>query len=269
MNMTTHDTSTLLALTIQAAQSGAEAVRAASLVPRTVSAKGFRDYVTSADFASQAAILAILHAAHPDHVILTEESAEARQIEHWKVPPGYWWIIDPLDGTTNFQLGNPTYCVSVAVAHGQHLIAGVLVEPNRGLTFAAGESLGATLNGQPLHIGDRHELIDAVASCDWPRSPGARKAAFELAARFGNACRSFRAMGSAALGIAYVGAGWTDIYVHQHISPWDCAAAALIVREAGGVVVRHDGSPWSLMDADLIATTPALAEGAVGLARPS
>jgi myo-inositol-1(or 4)-monophosphatase len=252
---------------IRAASAGATAIREASQHPREVTAKGFRDYVTNADFASQKAILSVIQTSFPDHLILTEESAEAKNLAAWRVPDGYWWIIDPLDGTTNFQLGNPIHCVSVALAHGDQLLAGALVESQRETVFAAGLGVGATLNGQPIQVSTRAELIEAVASCDWPRSPGLRKLAFETAGRFGNACRTFRSIGSAALGIAYVAAGWTDIYVHQSIAPWDCAAAALIVREAGGVVCRHSGEAWSIMDADFIATTPALKDAAAQLAQ--
>ncbi len=261
------DNQIFLNYVIQAATAGAEAIREASLHPREVTTKGFRDFVTDADFASQKAILNVIQSTFPNHQVLTEESADAKNLSAWRVPTDYWWIIDPLDGTTNFQLGNPNYCVSVAVAQGQQLLAGAIVDPMRGNVFAAGEGLGATLNEKPIQVSNRAELIDAVASCDWPRSPGLRKKAFEMAARFGNACRSFRSIGSAALGICYVAAGWTDIYVHQNISPWDCAAAALIVREAGGVVTRYSGERWSIMDVDFIATTPALQGAVAQLAR--
>jgi myo-inositol-1(or 4)-monophosphatase len=126
---TTQSVQPYLDLAIQAAAAGADAIRAASLRPREVTSKGFRDFVTDADLASQQAILNVIHAAHPDHPILTEESADAKNLAAWRVPPGYWWIIDPLDGTTNFQLGNPNYCVSVALAHGEQLLAQRSADP--------------------------------------------------------------------------------------------------------------------------------------------
>lgn len=257
----------LLVTALHAAQAGADAIRAFIGGQYEVQSKGYRDYVTEADFASQKAILSIIGAAHPDHLILSEESPEANQLDQWKVPEGYWWIIDPLDGTTNFQLGMPTFCVSVAVAHGQQVQAGVIIDPNREMAFGAARGEGATLDGQPIHVSERATLIEAVASCDWPRPPAQRKRAFELASRYGNACRSFRSVGSAALSIAYVAAGWTDVYVHEHIKPWDCAAGTLIVAEAGGILTRHDGSAWTIMDHDLLATTPALHDEALRLLR--
>ncbi len=257
----------LLVTALQAAQSGADAIRALVGSDFEVHSKGYRDYVTAADIASQEAILSIIKANYPDHLILSEESKEAKQLDVWQVPDGYWWIIDPLDGTTNFQLGMPTFAVSVAVAHGWELQAGVIVDPSRRMAFAAARGEGATLDGEPIHVSSRDSLIEAVASCDWPRPPDQRKRAFELAGRYGNACRSFRSVGSAALSIAYVAAGWTDLYVHQHILPWDCAAGALIVHEAGGVLTRHDGSLWTVMDSDLLVTTPQLCGAALELLR--
>ncbi len=255
----------LIEIALEAAHAGAQAIRALAGQERQVTVKGYRDYVTDADFASQKAILAAIETAYPHHTLLTEESTEAHNLTDWQVPSGYWWIIDPLDGTTNFQLGMPTYCVSVAVAHGTSIEAGVIVDPNRGMAFAAARGQGATLNGQPIRVSQRSTLIEAVASCDWPRAPEQRTRAFQIAAQLGNACRSFRSVGSAALGMVYVAAGWTDLYVHQYIQPWDCAAAALIVQEAGGILVQHDGAPWSIMDRALLATTPHLQEAALTL----
>jgi myo-inositol-1(or 4)-monophosphatase len=255
----------LLQIAQEAARAGVAALADAATLPREVTAKGFRDFVTNADFAAQNAILKVIREARADDLILTEESAEAREMHKFTQPIGVWWIIDPLDGTTNFQLGYPTYCVSIAVAQGDTLLAGVVHDPSRNLNYAAARGGGARLNGRSIHVSDRRELIDAIAACDWPRASGARKDAFALAARFGNACRTFRSFGSAAFGIACVANGWVDIYVHQHLQPWDCAAAALIVREAGGVVTRHDGSPWSILNSDMIATTPYLTDACIGL----
>jgi myo-inositol-1(or 4)-monophosphatase len=257
----------LLETAIQAARAGGKTLRVRATQPRQVTRKGFRDFVTDADLAAQSAIFSVIQSAYPSHAILSEESAEAKHLDQWVTPRGHWWIIDPLDGTTNFQLGSPTYAVSIACAEGDTLVAAALYDPNREMLFAASLGQGATLNGATLQVSDRTDLIEAVASSDWPRSPGLRKQAFEVAGRFGNACRTFRSIGCASLGIASVGAGWTDIYVHQSILPWDCGAAALIVREAGGLVLRHNGQPWTLRDPDFLAVTPALRDAAVGLLR--
>jgi len=223
----------------------ADAARAAARValdrfnrPRVVTSKGFRDIVTDADVAAQNAAVATILARFPDAAILGEENL---------APPGgadTLWVIDPIDGTTNYARQFPTFAVSIGVAQRGQPVAGVVYDPVRDHLFAAEAGLGATLNGAPIHVSNVRALPDAILAVDWGQSPEDRRRTLTLLNAIATECRTVRAIGSATLAMCYLAAGWVDLFFNLALKPWDGAATQLIVTEAGGRVTNPQGGAW-------------------------
>lgn len=260
-------TEALMQVAVEAARQGGAAIMAVQNRPRTVISKGFRDEVTDADYAAQEAIFAAIRAHHPDHVIASEEGdfADADITGDWQPPEGYWWLIDPLDGTTNFSRGVPHWGVSVGVAQGSRLIAGAIYDPNRDHMFAAYRGGGATLNGEPLHVSDRADPTTAILEAGLGRDPAVRRHGLSIIKTLATECRSVRTMGSASLALAYTAAGWIEGYIHLTLKPWDTAAGGLMIQEAGGRLAHPDGSTWQARHPPVVASNAALHETLLGL----
>lgn len=221
---------------------------------RTIELKGEIDLVTDADKASEAALLALIHQRYPTHVILAEESGLSAN------SGAYRWIVDPLDGTTNYAHHVPHFCVSVAVEGPQGLLAGVILDPLRNELFSAGKGLGATCNGRPLKPSTADRLEDSLICTGFPYDVRARpEAPVGLFNRFIRKARGVRRMGSAALDLAYVAAGRFDGFFEFGLKPWDLAAGALLLEEAGGRIYRIDGGKLDLFRGDVLACGSALA----------
>jgi myo-inositol-1(or 4)-monophosphatase len=203
-----------------------------------VRSKGLRDVLTAADLAAERAIVEAIHARHPDHDILTEETpAGERQSQ-------YQWVIDPLDGTGNFVRGYPCFSTSIALTVDDRPVVGAVYDPINDRLFAARLGGGATLNGRRLQVSPVETMLDTMIGMDWARDPPTRQRALDAMQRIVPACGTVRVCGSAALGICYVGAGWWDAYWHLSLQPWDAAAGSLIVREAGGRLTDLAGRAW-------------------------
>jgi myo-inositol-1(or 4)-monophosphatase len=207
--------------------------------PRDVHKKGFRDFVTDADFAAQEAILSLIRERHPTHRILAEEGSTGAA-----VPDGTVWIVDPVDGTTNYTLGIPIFNVSIGVARDGQPLVGVIYDPLRDEVFAGVRGGGATLNGHPLPRLAPVPLEDAVVGVDWPHAPDDRARVLAILNAMAPQCRTIRALGSAALALAYVAAGRLNLYFHVGLWPWDTAAGVVLIGEVGGAVHCPDGTPW-------------------------
>ncbi len=219
---------------------------------RTIEYKGGIDLVTDADRAAEEACLGFIRSEFPDHAILAEESGASRG-------ESYRWIVDPLDGTTNYSHRVPHFCVSVAVEGAEGLLAGVVFDPLRQELFAASRGGGATLNGRPISIG-RIQTLDKALLCtgfpyDVREKPDAPLGLFNRIMRH---AQGIRRTGSAALDLAYVACGRFDGFFEFGLKPWDIAAGALLVQEAGGSMTRIDGAPLELMLGDVLASGPAL-----------
>ncbi|MBN1179638.1 MAG: inositol monophosphatase [Anaerolineae bacterium] len=238
----------LLETALEAAHRAGEILMARLWGELDVTQKGYRDVVTAADTAAESAILSLIRERFPTHAILAEESGaidgDAPTV----------WVVDPLDGTTNYARGHPTFSVSVAVLERGVTLAGVVHDPVRGHTFAACRGAGATLNGRAIAASPADRLADAIVALDWGHADADRQRALHHLNRLAGECRTIRTLGSAALALAYVGAGWLDVYFALGIKPWDAAAASLIVTEAGGTVTTLEGEPWSIEDAAILAT---------------
>ena len=213
------------------------------------------DLVTSADRAAEALILARLHARFPEHGVLAEESGRARQ--------GAWqWIVDPLDGTTNFAHRFPHFSVSIGLFDGQTGLVGVVHDPVRQETFFARRGQGAWLR-RPNHDDRRlqvtdteqlsHSLLATGFGYDRPRGGNV-----EEFGRVVRQVRGVRRVGSAALDLAYVASGRVDGFWEYCLQPWDWGAGVLLVREAGGEVHTMHGEPWTLRGPSVCASGPRL-----------
>ncbi len=216
--------------------------------------KAERDLVTDADLASQEAIRQVILSVFPDHGFLGEESPDLRELSR-----PVCWIVDPLDGTTNFVHDFPFYAVSVAVAQEGRLAAGAIYDPLREELFLAAAGRGATLADHAILPSHTTELEAALLAVSFPTKMHLEmpdvKAFLQAAPR----CRAVRRSGSAALNLAYVACGRLDAHWALQINPWDSAAGVLLVQEAGGVATSALGTDYDLASGDyLAAATPEL-----------
>ena len=201
--------------------------------------KGLRDIVTETDLAAQAKAIEIIGSQYPDHGIWAEEVGQT--------PDGasdYCWIVDPLDGTTNYARGVPCFSVSIALSHWGEVIVGVVYDPLRDQLFRAQRGQGAYLNDDRIQVSAAERLMDAVIGLDWAREQKLRSQMAQLVAEIAPGVWTLRSTGSAALGLCSVAAGWTDAYFHLSLKPWDVAAASVIIQEAGGAISDLAGLPW-------------------------
>jgi myo-inositol-1(or 4)-monophosphatase len=214
--------------------------------------KGQADFVSIADIEAQETLRERLLGACPGFGFLAEEGDAAMESAAHEAR----FIVDPLDGTTNFLHGLPHFAVAVALERRGRLVAGVVFDPAKDELFAAREGAGTTLNGAPVRVSTDRDLAQAIVGTGIPHSSGLhRHAAYlpRLAAAMKEAA-GIRRMGAAALDMAYVAAGRFAAYFEAGVKPWDIAAGAVLVREAGGVVTEPDGG-----DGDFIASGEVLA----------
>jgi myo-inositol-1(or 4)-monophosphatase len=202
--------------------------------------KGPRDIVTEADVAAERAAVALISSAYPRHAIMAEEGGA---VVGDPLASRFKWIIDPIDGTTNYARNLPIFTVSVAVARNGRPIAGALYEPLSDQMYHAARGEGAFCGDRPLTCSARDQLDDFLIGVDWPRDEDTRSRMMQATLVASPRIGGWRSLGSAALGIAMVGAGILDAYVHAALHAWDMAAAALIVEMAGGRVTGLNGSP--------------------------
>ncbi|HVF66778.1 MAG TPA: inositol monophosphatase family protein [Pyrinomonadaceae bacterium] len=217
-----------------------------------VSNKGDIDLVTEADIAAERLIVERIRSYHPRHAILTEESGDV--VSLGDAGSDYKWVIDPLDGTTNYAHGYPVFCVSIALEHEGRVVLGVVYDPTRDELFAAERGQGATLNGRSLRVSETDELNGALLCTGFPYDVRDRG---DFARHFRNfimRAQSVRRDGAAALDLAYVAAGRFDAFYEEGLRPWDVAAGVLLVEEAGGRVTHYDGSPFRIYTPPIVAS---------------
>ncbi len=245
----------------EAARRAGQIVRDDYARPKNVrQKKGPRDLVTDTDGAAQEAALAAIREQYPDHTILAEEAPGVQPDEHgiWPIPPGVVWAVDPLDGTTNYTTGLPFVCVSVGVAIDREPVVGVIYDPLREEVIAAGRGLGATLNGQPLDALLPTSLMESVAAVDWSHAPETREHMAGVVLALSRHCRTVRALGSAALAMAYIACRRVQLYANFGLQPWDTCAAAAIIRAVGGELWQPGGGSWQFGESALMAGHPNL-----------
>jgi myo-inositol-1(or 4)-monophosphatase len=212
--------------------------------------KGVADYVTDADLASQVAIQQVIAAQFPDHHFIGEEQPPESLPER---SDQMNWIVDPLDGTTNYIHDFPCYAVSVAAARGTELLAGVIYDPVHDKCYAASAGQGAWCNGARLKTSAAKQPGEAVAAISLPARVDRNSTDLLDFIEATQVCQGVRRTGSAALNLANVASGVFDAFWASHIHPWDVAAGVLLVREAGGVVTARDGSEFNLWKPNFVA----------------
>jgi myo-inositol-1(or 4)-monophosphatase len=246
----------MLGIAVRAARrAGAIINRAARDVDLlAVSRKRHADFVTEVDRAAEEAVIEILHRAYPDHAILAEESgARAGQAGESE----YTWIIDPLDGTTNFIHGFPQYAVSIGLKHKGVLAQGVIYDPTKNELFTATRGRGAYLNERRIRVSKRTQLDEALIGTGFPfREIDSLDEYLGMFREITARTAGVRRAGAAALDIAYVAAGRLDGFWEMGLSPWDMAAGALLVQEAGGLVGDFSGEADYLDSGRIVCGNP-------------
>jgi myo-inositol-1(or 4)-monophosphatase len=215
----------------------------------TVEKKGAIDLVTEADLASESAIVQLIRAVYPDHTILAEESG---------VTPGtdaYEWIIDPLDGTTNYAHHLPEFSLSIAFALEGDVVFGVVLIPVTGELFCGTRGEGATVNGLPIRVSSTKILGESLLVTGFPYN--LQSIIGPLIRRFERcltAAQGVRRLGSAALDLCYVACGRFDGFWEQNLAPWDTAAGMVIAQEAGATISDFSNGPYSIEKTEILAT---------------
>ena len=214
-----------------------------------VDMKGDKDLVTEVDRDSEKLIVEHLLTRFPDHMILAEEG------EYPRTGSTLRWIIDPVDGTTNYAHGFPWFCASIALESAGELLVGVIYNPMHDELFTATKGGGAYLNGRRLHVSTRSPLRDTLLGTGFPydcaTDPANNFASFIA---FQKAARGIRRAGAAALDLAYLAAGRLDGFWELKLKPWDVAAGVLMIREAGGTVSTFDGSAYDVSNHRIVAS---------------
>lgn len=206
-----------------------------------VTNKGVIDLVTEADLAAERFIIERIQTHYPRHSILAEESGATVSVEH---SSEFKWIIDPLDGTTNYAHGYPCFCVSIALERAGQIIIGVIYDPLRDEMFAAERGEGATLNGRRIRASEVEDLSRAMVCTGFPYDVRDRGDFARHFASFIMHAQAIRRDGSAALDLAYVACGRFDGFFEEGLRPWDVAAGVLLVEEAGGRISDFNGQPF-------------------------
>ena len=257
----------MLNVAIKAARSAGVIINRAALDVESlrVSKKMANDFVTEVDQASENIIIDTLLTAYPDHGILAEESGQTRgnpDSEHI-------WIIDPLDGTTNFIHGFPFYCISIALQSKGRIEQAVVYDPTRNDLFTSTRGRGAFMNDRRLRVSKRLNLEECLISTGFPfRSDDDFATYLQLASQVMKRTAGLRRPGAAALDLAYVAAGFCDGFFELGLHPWDMAAGSLLITEAGGLVGNFTGEADYLYQRECMAANPKVYAQLVGMLKP-
>ena len=255
----------MLNVAIKAARAAGTIINRAALDIESVrvTAKQTNDFVTEVDHAAEQAIISTLLEAYPEHGIWAEESGRK---EGTGTGRKHLWIIDPLDGTTNFIHGFPVYCVSIALMYDGKIEQAVVYDPTRNDLFCATKGRGAYLNDRRLRVAKRTMMRDCLISTGFPFRPGDQFQTYmQMLQDVMPKCAGIRRPGAAALDLAYVAAGFSDGFFETGLSPWDVAAGSLLVTEAGGLIGNFTGEANFLEQKECMAANPRIYGQLVGL----
>ncbi len=247
-----HQVDRFLAAAIAAAQAGGEIIREGGRNRATlqIERKQSNDFVSAIDKGSEHAILELLSAQFPAHAFIAEETGNSGSSE-------YVWLIDPLDGTTNFLHGFPHYCVSVALRIGEEIVVGVIFDPLNNRLFTATRGGGAYLNGESIRVSERAGLSEALVGTGTPFTDWTFLDEYLDALRIVmQQCGGIRRAGAGALDLAFVAAGWLDGFWEKNLHPWDVGAGSLLIQEAGGVVSDFSGGGEFVTAGQVVAGAP-------------
>ncbi|RMX07878.1 inositol monophosphatase [Corticibacter populi] len=255
MSTTSTSLHPMLNVAIKAARTAGSIINRAALDVEAVriSQKQINDFVTEIDTASEQAIVETLLGAYPGHGILAEESGQ----QHGNPKSDHIWIIDPLDGTTNFIHGFPVYCISIALAVKGRVEQAVVYDPTRNDLFTATQGRGAFLNERRIRVSKRVQLQDCLISTGFPFRAGDDFAQYmQVFAELSQRTAGLRRPGAAALDLAYVAAGFSDGFFETGLNIWDVAAGSLLVTEAGGLVGNFTGEADFMEQRECMAAPP-------------
>jgi len=231
--------------------------------PKEIRFKGAIDLVTSVDRESERRIVEILRGNFPHHAILAEEETDLAGGEN-----GYRWIVDPLDGTTNFAHGYPQFCVSIALEHEKNILIGIVYDPLRQECFSAIRGDGAKLNGESIRTSEVLKLDHGLLATGFPYDRRENVDYYLAYFRaFLTRCQGIRRAGAAALDLCYVACGRIDGYWEFKLRPWDTAAASLIVREAGGRLSDFKGNEFTIWGDEAMASNGLIHRQMIGSIR--
>ncbi len=257
----------MLNVAVRAAREAGKIINRASLDIDLlrVAQKAANDFVTEVDRAAEQAIIDVLLKAFPQHGILAEETGST----FGDASSEYQWIIDPLDGTTNFIHGMPVYAVSIALAHRGVVQQAVVYDPTRDELFTATRGAGAFLNSRRIRVSNRVRLEDSLIGTGFPfRKSDDIDTYLEMFKRVAQRCVGLRRPGAAAIDLAYVAAGRYDGFFETGLKPWDIAAGSLLITEAGGLVGNFAGDGNFLFSGEVLAATPRVYGQLVALLQP-
>ena len=245
----------MLNIAIKAARAAGAVINRAALDLDVlkIGRKGPNDFVSEVDRVAESTIINILLEAYPGHAILAEESGREHGAKHSE----YLWIIDPLDGTTNFLHGFPVYAVSIALAYRNVVQQAVVYDPTRNDLFYASKGRGAFLNDRRLRVSKRLRLADCLSGTGFPFRKGDNfKRYVKMFEEVMQSCAGLRRPGAAALDLCYVAAGYYDGFFETGLSPWDIAAGSLMITEAGGLIGNFTGESDFLYQREVVAGNP-------------
>ena len=236
----------------RAAAATAEIMLAAYELPVEKAVKSRGNFLTKTDLECEKVTLEILAAEFPEMPVLAEETAAVPG--DWR--SGWLWVVDPIDGTSNFARGIPTFCFNIALLRDGEPVLGLTHQPVTGDEFASVESEGLTVNGRLAHVSDAATMADALTGFGLGYSYDRSKMILELLADLWPGRQMAQNVGSAALGRAYAASGRFDLYVHSMLAPWDMAAGLIHVREAGGIALDRAGEHATIFSEGLAAGAP-------------
>ncbi len=247
----------MLNTAVKAARRAGNIINRASLDAQRlqITAKGAKDFVTEVDLACEQAIIDVLHEAYPQHAFLAEESGRVHHPANGSEPE-FEWVIDPLDGTTNFIHGMPIYAISIALRQRGQSMHAVVYDPNRNELFTASRGGGAFVNDRRMRVSGRLQIHDTLLGARWPNSGDVHPQLVERFGRLAADSAGIRRTGSSVLDMVYVAAGRLDGFCGVELKPWDMAAASLLVIEAGGLVSDFFGEQDWMSSGSVVAASP-------------
>lgn len=251
----------MLQTAIDAARQAGRAIAERYPTSPRVTIKGCRDLVSEADMEAQELILDLIRTRFPDHAVVSEESGKST------ISKGYTWVVDPLDGTTNYVHHHPVFAVSIALLKDGAPIIGVIHDPSREHVFVAERGKGAKLNNQSMHVSTVKTLGDALVGFDWGHTDEGRARILTHLHPIVPRCGTLRVLGSATLSLAYVAVGWMDAYFQLSLKAWDTAAGTLIVTEAGGRCSTPEGEAYRVDFPGCLATNALIHDELLGIMR--
>jgi len=219
---------------------------------KTIKNKGPKDIVTDVDLEVEEIIFEHLENNYPEMSMIGEESYDG------KMPDGFVWIVDPIDGTRNYAAGIPIFSVVVALSYNGQVIAGANFDPKKNELFEAEKGKGAFLNGNRIKISDKTEMEKSIIGMDLSYNDNGAKFGFEIIQKLWPDIQTVRIIGSSALGISYVATGRTDLYFNYNLKPWDIAAGILLIEESGGIATDRKGEKANLFSEGILVANATL-----------